>query len=349
MQITLFLRSVHDKIGCEEEYESEKALILRVTGIMLCISMLTSIVFIPTIANHVKGLKKIIIILQQACIMAFLTLLVIYEGVTNDAPISSTLRYSPSALVEEMEPFLGSTRSVPSVRFVRHWYEFVSYFIYHEYYLFSFLQSLDIYVMVCKPFQYEEFTEIANLLKIILKGSLLIFVLVSDCLVKILVDYFFSTMYEIKDLHRTRGQKYRIILSIECVNVANYIVLKVAYSVIIVRMALSVRRSLAESSKLTGQRSKHDMQRRLFRFTLIPVFLNLFFSFQEISSVIAKIYHAFNPTNSLNCLPFILVTKKFVVCLTATNITFGTLVYFTGYLALFTNVRRTFSCGTKTR
>merc|ERR1712074_174923 len=172
---------------------------------------------------------------------------------------------------------------------------------------------------------------------------------VSDCLVKILVDYFFSTMYEIKDLHRTRGQKYRIILCIECVNVANYIVLKVAYSVIIVRMALSIRRSLAESSKLTGQRCKYDMQRRLFRFTLIPVFLNLFFSFQETSSAFAKLYHAFNSTNSLNCLPFILVTKKFEVCLTATNITFGTLVYFTGYLALFTNVRRTFSCGTKTR
>ena len=218
-------------------------------------------------------------------------------------------------------------------------YRFATCFFYYEYYLSSLMLTLDIYVMVCEPFRYGEFSAGTNIAKCLLVGSLVSFLIASSDLVSAFVS---MTYYFLKPTSPKIFK--RILLGITVFKTVKIAIAKVAFSIIIMRMGLSVLKSLKESMQMGGDSSsnKRHVYRRLFYFCLIPLVLNALLLIPEFFWVgnIITLANAFDDCDETN----IFSRHPIVYGLQAGIFTFGTYIYYLAFLVLFRTVRQAFIC-----
>ena len=213
-------------------------------------------------------------------------------------------------------------------------------FLYHEFYLFSYLQTLDIYVLMCKPFQYKEFQKSSHLLKLIFKGSLFCMLIVSTYLIRIPIKLYLASVYDAKTIFRAMIRKMLISKWIVYIDEVKFLILKIVHFVSVAKMAYSIRKCFDESSKLVTKNSNHTLKRRVCNFALIPVLINILFGIHEGIRCFSNIFQAVKlPQKNFNCSEDFIIKRDVVVCLTAINLTIGSIVYFVGYNALYAKLR----------
>ena len=106
------------------------------------------------------------------------------------------------------------------------------------------------------------------------------------------------------------------------------------YTVAILKIAIETKAGLDESMNMNKNKRKQNVFKRLFYFTLIPIFLNfLFFGHEVLSLNFAVLGKKWDHTKNL-----------IQPITTLAVFTLGSFTYFAGFISLFSDLRKAVTC-----
>ena len=329
-------------------------------------AVLVTLVFVPVLVKSLSGNRKVYIIAQQACVLIdFGLAIVISVTKTKTDTLNQIVRRHESNVFKLKEVmlmlsdiFAKSEAEKDSMRqktddlinssggltiqqliLLESFLVTVKSVFQNMYYFYSFMQSYDVYVMVCKPFDYAHFSESSAIMKYMLWGSAFCFLFACDSLVNLAIEIVFTV--EGTDLkgYTYRGlpvgglhydyDSLRVLFCLRIVGFVKLIILKLAYSVAVVRLACLTRKSLLESLQISKLNRK--LHQTLFYFTLIPLFLSVMFSVHEVMIL-------------FNRLNWVLLGDHIVIGVQSTVVAFGSLFHFFGYIIISPTIRKNIVC-----
>ena len=222
-------------------------------------------------------------------------------------------------------------------------FRFFQFTFYHLYYALSLMHSIDIHVMVCEPMKYAEFCQIQALMKHLGLGFAISLGASADHLVNFLIKLIRLN----GDLSNTRHLMitFDIIRALDVFTAIKMIIMKTVYSMIVIRLALKTKASLNESESMTANQAEGErrqqrktLHRRLFHFSLIPLFLNFLFLVYEIFDIGRPFVKL--ERQAMDCVAPHLFSQFWVqMVITAVVFTVGSFSYVIGCLVLFPKVR----------
>ena len=227
--------------------------------VILAMSVISGVCSIPLLGWYLKGPRKVYSILQQLCITLYLIFLVATQTSINRNNNNPHFKSIP----------LGTLSS-----YVEFWVEqFLSlgrWILYCDFYFFSLMQSVDVYVMICHSFEYEGFTKTRNIVKITAIGASLCCLGCVDNLVRTSYEYMFLQDiidYDYDFLRRMlRGTWYFAIVKLG--------VIKIAYAVTISKIGYAVKSKLDASTELMRNDERVSLYQSLTKFVYIPLITN---------------------------------------------------------------------------
>ena len=323
---------------CNNVHNKVDTVLFWFSGVALFIMISSGILFIPGIVKHIKGLKRLIILLQQLALSAQLLHLTLHHALSIEsvssyfAPVFSD--EDDASLTElQFEHASFDHRSAAQAATT-----FISEYLHTQYYFFSLVQTLDVYVMICKPFDYKEFSGKKNLCVLMLKGCLACLLYASLKIVAIASPFIWS----IKETHYHRLFLKRMNVKwwISVVHVAKLVIGKLVYTVVIWVMAKSINKALKESAEMKNQ-SNQTIHKRLFRFALIPLFLNFcFLPYEAVTAYIPFYSHGKTDCAGKSLVPILLGAQIAEVA----SILVASMLSYAAYMVLFSNLRQSFFC-----
>ena len=272
------------------------------------------------------------IFLQQLC-LAFHLLLIVLHRALNTQSIFSYFEFSnPREDYKDKFAEFDLSEVGDQISF------FFSQYFFAQYYFFSLIQCMDVYIMVCKPFDYEEFSRKIHLCTLMLKGGLACLLYSSQYLIAMA----FPIVLSLEHSHHTGIlERMNIKWWMNVFHVAKLFLCKLIYTMVVVSMAKKIKTSLKESNELVNNKKNSTVHKRLYRFALIPVFLNFFFVPYESFNGFFSFYYFGMKDCSDETLFSLKVTVQILHVFTlsaASGISYG------AYVLLFSNLRKSLRC-----
>ena len=344
-----------------DEIEERKARMRNFSIALLSITSLVALIFIPVLMKALTGTRKLYIILQQICTSIQLTMLLMsftliskntvqdvldfdLNGIKDEVLLSEAtktdsidivfffriLHATLSDLSDPSEQWTGL--SMPQLNILLKVATLFRYFANNMFYFLSLMQSLDIYVMVCKPMAYTDFVQKRNVMKNLFIGTVISFLLASEKI----MDLLFTLYYQYGGYHHDRFLLHKNMhFAIHLFILVAFIIAKIIYSLAVVRLAFFTRAGLLESSRMS--KKKGNLHKKLFLFTLIPMILCMLFTVHEVLTLANEI----KPINS------VIFSEQVREGLSSFMLTVGSCAYYFIYLILFSQVRDVFMCKSK--
>ena len=237
---------------------------------------------------------------------------------------------------------LNQTRAVPYLLMKKKTVKLFQYFSYFTYYFFSLMQSIDIYKMVCDPFSYSEYSELKNIVRQLVIGCSICFLLACDNF-----TYIAAAAIVLKDPSKylldwspEMNFYFRISRCTEIFHAVKILTMKLLYSGLVIFLSHKTRLGLLESENMANVRNqaKVSAQRRIFLFALVPLGINFFYLIPEL---LIEIFP--NPqliSMDSGTTPPVHVRS----CISACMVTIGSFSYFIAYPIVFPAVRRYLCC-----
>ena len=296
----------------------------------LVLSALLGIVFLVPIVRSLAGVRRVLCILQQVCLVTYPTLFIIVQvGLSSESLITNDSTRNQLFGQEDIEDndLILNLLKESIVRFFMDLFHF-------EYYFLSLMQSMDIYVMVCKPLEYHTFCTKANLCKHLSIGFMMGALLAGDNMLLFTIHLVFS-----KKFMQNYGEfLFKLPFGFDVYNVVKVILPKIIFSLMTSRMAFMTRERLIESAEFSQNQKVVVLQKRLFIFSLLPLFLNILNLGPETLDVMYDM--VWNQCNGdSDSLIF-----QIRICLNVLVFALNNFVYLMGYFVLFPNVRGAFQC-----
>ena len=217
---------------------------------------------------------------------------------------------------------------------------FFKSFFYLLYYFLSMMQSFDLYTMICNPFQYADLVKKNIIWKYLGWGCLVCLVLASDDLWVVAVALYW---FQDNVSYMIHSETYdKIANDIDKFTKGKIFLIKIVYAAAILKMSWGTKKALEESAKMAGSKSKIYVHRRLFYFSLIPLFLNIIFSIPE---SIAEFNQQRETNFNLDCLTESWYQREDVrMILMGTVLPIAVILYIVAYLIIFPKLRARFLC-----
>ena len=243
--------------------------VLSSTIIMLICGLVT-LLTLPALIMEMKGPRRVLIVLQQVFlfghhIFVALPWLLRKKNFIDDFmdTAEASVHYSSilSIRIITIEILFAILRNI----------------FQYQFYLTSLMQSMDVYKMVCSPFDYKEYSSMKNLIKQILVGTMVCLALCLDTVAR-----GFLLPAVIHGGHGGQSKAGSIAKGIAVVEVVKTVSFKILYSIAICRLAYMTKKGLSQSFEISQDAKRKRKHQRIFYFTLIPFFLNLVFVGQEV-------------------------------------------------------------------
>ena len=308
-------------------------------GIMLGVSGLGCLIYLPILMKSLIGLRKVFIILQQVCTVGFLLTQMLSYVIMNEADYW----YTYSALTDNhMQITLAELywrRELSSV--------FQSFFLYLQYFL-SFMLSWDIYKMIHDPLSYAEFCTKSNISKYLGAGVIVSFALVLENVIEIIAVPMIITDPKRFVFGRPQQMQFLSLSNVlDKYSLVKFIITKVIYSGVIIKIAAKTKAALQQSTELNSDTGKVRLYKRLFLFTLIPLGINFWYLFPECLDEIWPLYKIDISDTDRNFFSR-KDTRTYIHSIMATLASF---TYFVAFPLLFptikASIKATFMCGIK--
>ena len=317
-------------LDCDYVQQGRLQTVAKAYGSLLVVAVICALIFTPIFKKHLQLTKFILILLQMIAVVFFLTMGTVLVAVF-DRPIMTYI-----------QNLIGERDAVNAKDMVIH-KKVISFFksvFYLLYYFLSFMQSFDLYTMICNPFQYADLIEKNLIWKYLSWGCLLCLVLASDDLwiVAVALCWFQDTL-----MYMNEFEKFNEIAdNIDKFTIGKMTLIKIVYAVAIVKMSWKTKNALEESSKMVGSKAKTKLHRRLFYFSLIPLFLNIVFSIPESFDLL----HQRRQTNmNLDCFTEGWHQRDDVkMILMGLALPMAIISYIVAYLIIFPKLRASFVC-----
>ena len=291
-----------------------------VSCLLLGLAILTGLIFLPILLKHVKGPRRILMVLQQICIIGYLSLMTVFMifmmKPTGQDWIKSILWRDGTKL--------------RSLGIGLHLLEFWKYFFYFAYYCFSLMQTIDLHCMICQPFRYETFAKTKNVVKLALAGTGVCLLLSIESLVRM----FFVWHVRKVSLSVTYSVHYYFGI-IRVITVVKFGIAKLTYTLFAGKLALEIKTKLAEMSALSTNQDRSSTNIALFRFNLIPLIVNIFLLGHDIPLLIILFM---NKGRNCSMKPL----EPIFIIVSAVSFTVTSFSYSVGYISLFPKIRSAF-------
>ena len=337
-----FPHQAFDFTECQTLEAKRRTVITTASASLMGISALLGIVFIPILIKALTGVRRIYLVIQQICIICYLML----EGISVFA-----INYDlDDVIIQSMLNERDRERDAYTYYNILTYEEIFRYFseiFYLEYYFISWMYTYDVYVMICEPFLYANFSNKKNVAKRLLVGSFLCIVVTGDILVKIFIglklseyenDYANSkSLVLVKELEELQRKRKAAKVGTSIFHLIKATAFKITYGLAIIKSYFMINKSLKESITLSSNHGK-DMKshRNLVHFILIPFFLNLLFLGHDVP----KELFPFLKRNTCDVNYWILELVS--PCI----FTAGSFSYYAGYLIFFPKIRAAvLTCG----
>ena len=306
---------------------------------LIAITFLLGLFFMPIFLKHLTGNRRIFIFLQQLAILCHLFCFLL-EFLLLESPTSffEKTKYQSYRLTEVLYKDHVKQKAMGLVQ------EFFNAAIF----FLAFMQTWDVYKLVCDPFKYVEFARLGNIIKYLGWGFLACLLMQSDILTNLLLGVF-DTSSEMSDYIR---QHNGVQFGLELFGFIKLVVARLVFAVVLCRLAVLVRRSLQESSRVEGEqqgRAKKVLYRRLFYFCLVPQFFNILYLVPKILATIFRCLGA-NPMaiEEADCYTMDdFRTAKLMNIISECSMALGSLTYYLAFVVLFPHVRNTLMCKSK--
>ena len=243
---------------------------------MLAITSVFGMNFIPILTRRLKGARRLYMVSQHACISLQFAI-VLHE---NTISVKITAKDLSDYLGK---PFPGAvsvswtgltSKQIPIARLyllcIRNFIDYMFYFL-------TLMQTIDVYILVCFPFNYANFEKKANKAKWLLGGTLICLLLQGDQL--FLASYRVYQFLEgnVKMLHHMHSEEVMtpIMNNVFIIHTVKFVVIKITYFTVVTRLAFSTRAGLRESARLSER--PDNLPQRIFYFALIPLFISALF------------------------------------------------------------------------
>ena len=307
-----------------------------VAGTMLAVSSLGSLIYLPILMMSLNGMRKVYTVLQQICVVGFLLTHLLNHTLHSKADYTYALklngygadRFDPISLAEYFWRRLLAQL-------------FQSFFLYTQYFL-SFMQSLDVYQMICNPLFYAEFCSNNNVFKYLGVGLGISFALVLEDLIEVIaVCVVFTNPKELLAPGSQYVRYNNIANVVRKYSLVKFIVAKVIYSGIIITLAAKTKAALNQSEEMKQDKKKSQLYKNLFIFTLIPLGINFWYLFPEL---LDEIWPLTRPFNNARGRTFFL-RKDTRAYIYATMTTIASFTYFVAFPLLFPKIKESIMCG----
>ena len=297
----------------------------------LLLSIMLGVGFIPLLARHLKGARRIYTMAQQICTILHSILFGLTQFMVNSTTFME--KYSSdgvfySAIVESI---LGLLRS----------------FLYYFFYFLSLMQSMDIYVMICWSFQHKKFSCTTTGLKMVALGAGICLFLSSDELaLTIRVALTSSTFLKNQvrseiDLDLKSWLKFYLIASIFFL--VKLCLIKISFAIAIARIAQLVRHQLISSMAMPANVDRRRRYNALLVFVCVPLLMNVIFIVYDATIILDFITYYGQEFKCNNEEIFF----KDAVTVRAFVFTLNSFIQSISYLVLFPKFRKSFWCKTE--
>ena len=290
---------------------------------MMCLCAGLSISILPLLARNLKGPRRIFTILQQICMVLYLSILMVSQLLfkeNND--------FDAASKILNGEYYLFKLTKILLTLFQE--------FLYIYYYFLSLMQSIDVHVMICNSFKYESFSLAKNVIKMILIGALVSFVLCGDAVaIAIFSTYQLVHFYDFSMYTKFyRGIGWFLFVKI-CI-------IKICYTIAVVKIGHSVKSKLLTSLQLANRSDRAQVYQSLSIFVYIPLIVNLILIGHDVIHFILPPF-TFNEAN--RCKPENLLDDTMAMLnLSAGFFSLASFSHIFGYLILFPKLRKAFAC-----
>ena len=229
----------------------------------------------------------------------------------------------------------------------RHLLRFFQYTFYYMYYFYSLMQSVDIYQMVCHPFSYATHAKITNIMKYVAASSVICCLLAANCLVpgisaKVLLGTYFCVWRE-EDIEMFQ----RIMKIEEIYGWAKFVILRIAYTLVAIFLAIKTKIELNASSNLHGRNDKREVYQRIFKFSLLPLGINFLLLIPEILNETFATHESFivKHLGGSKKLDANDLSQQFIrLAVTACTMSFSLFLYWIAFPILFPQLRMSLRC-----
>ena len=276
----------------------------------------------PLIVKYVKGWKKLLIFLQQIIVLVYLAIVTIQYGLVLD-PWSRLFTLKSSS----MQIDLDRTHSILI------WESILSYMtncFYFKIYIYCLMQSLDIYKLICSPFEYADFSNTRNFMKCLFIACCV------SCLAAIdhvaVINLYFSS--EPAKIIEELKSHQSILHSLRLFTIFKLALIKTLLLVANLKLVVAIRKSLNESVDISGR--KKQSSKRLLFFSLLPLCFNILFSIHELLAIVFS-FKTYDGKEAF-------VSDEVIMNLTIVVLTLQPLSYLAAYFYLFPGLRKVAQC-----
>lgn len=308
---------------------------------LLVIASSMGVLLIYSLSVALKGIKRLHLVLQQLCIVIFLSMQMWicskhFESYNSIFPNFEKERVKSNV-------WKSALKHVNQIYVI----EFFARGFYNQFFFLSLLNCFDINKMICFPFEYKEYCQLGNQIRRMCLGLVISFALASYKLTYILLQYLLPN--ENNDGKFDISKRTLIEMVHESLALAVLINYKVICSVVIVKKSLRTRKSLKELAAIGNAQnnSKRESHKRIFYFSLIPL-LNNILSFWpdtiERVEPLVEIVHLLKEDFSYNNNNFLILSDDFILITQATVFSFISFSFLVGYLVFFPSIRQKFFC-----
>ena len=349
--VAVYLALIHLTVlgkvfGCDENMDEVFRGVMVTSIPLLTISLISGIFFLLVLLRSFQGIRKLFIVMQQICIIVFLSIQ-LFQSLTfhsfsetdtnSDFTRVGKFLYS---IAQKDHLDLAKDMSIGSI--VKIIMEVVKNFAYYEYYFATMLHSVDLYVMICNPLNYDTFRETGNVMKIVAIGSAICFIANCERLAELFVHIIFPDIIA-DEIEQNYFFKQSLRQGIDIFNIVKYVLLKLIFSVAVAKMAVLTRTGLRQSAKMSNNKTKQSTHHRLFIFSLVPLFMSIFYTVSEVFLII----HPILKTENNECTKHWFYREGIQFSISATLFMIGSFLFNGCFFLLFPKVRKTITgfCG----
>ena len=328
----ILLNSAWKIVAKHVKHRTNSTSVLHVTITMIVISFLSCLCTSPLIIKHIKGVKKLFIGLQQISAFIYLVIVALNYGVVTDSTMAIG---SQPIIVKAFSREIDYDRS----RTFLLWKStllFMANFFYFGCYIIGFMQSLDVYQMICFPFEYKDFCETRNIIKCFLIGCCFSLLAAVDHGIAVLVALAYkigseSDPYSIALQWKSHGN---ILWGLHIFATLKQALIKTVLLAANSMFVIAVRRCLNESVTTSGRQKR--LYDRLYKFSILPVCLNLIFSVHEALSIT----YSFTYDDGYETF----LSEGVIMSISVVVLTIQSLSYLAAYFYLFPGLGKAMMC-----
>ena len=209
--------------------------------------------------------------------------------------------------------------------------------LYFGLYYLSLMHSVDVYVMICRAFDYESFRKRRNIMRMLIVGGVFCVLMCIEDPVRMSYEYRFLSFDIDHDLYFYE----KLMHGIWCFSIAKLCLLKTVYAVIVAKIGSAIKLELDSSLEIMSNAKRASIYQSLKSFVYIPSLINVILLSHDIPYFASSYFYLRGYCEPAN---YFYQDKGTLHNISAFGFALASFSHVLGYLFLFPKFRNALVC-----